>query len=48
VSEAALRQIFSQYFGFPFQSFHRLLKTHHHHHHHHHRRRRRRHPVLVE
>jgi hypothetical protein len=33
VEEAALRQIFSEYFGFPCQAFHRLLHTHHHNHH---------------
>jgi hypothetical protein len=35
VDKVALRQIFSEYFGFPRQlSFHRTLHTHHHHHHH--------------
>jgi hypothetical protein len=31
VEKLALRQVFSEYFGFPCQcSFHRLLHTHHH------------------
>jgi hypothetical protein len=30
VDNAALGQFFSEYFGFPCQSFHRLLYTHHH------------------
>jgi hypothetical protein len=29
VNEAALEQVFSEYFGFSCQSFHRLLHTHH-------------------
>jgi hypothetical protein len=34
VDKVTLRQVFSEYFGFPCQfSFHRLLHTHHHHHH---------------
>jgi hypothetical protein len=32
VDEAALGQAFSEYFGFPCQSFYRFLYTHHHHH----------------
>jgi hypothetical protein len=28
--KAALEQVFSEYFGFPCQSFQRLLHTHHH------------------
>jgi hypothetical protein len=37
VDKVALRQVFSEYFGFPCQvSFHQLLHIHHHHHHHHH------------
>jgi hypothetical protein len=36
VDKVALRQVSSEYFGFPYQfSFHLLLHTHHHHHHHH-------------
>jgi hypothetical protein len=31
VDEAALGQAISEYFGFPCQSFHRLLHIHHHH-----------------
>jgi hypothetical protein len=30
VDEAALGQVFSEYFCFPCQAFHRLLHTHHH------------------
>jgi hypothetical protein len=30
VHKAALEEIFSEYFGFPCQSFHRLLHIHHH------------------
>jgi hypothetical protein len=30
MDKAALGQVFSEYFGFPCQSFHRLLHTHHH------------------
>jgi hypothetical protein len=30
VNEAALGQVFSEYFGFPCQAFHRLLHTNHH------------------
>jgi hypothetical protein len=29
VGKAALGQVFSEYFGFPCQAFHRLLHTHH-------------------
>jgi hypothetical protein len=29
VGKAALKQIFSEYFGFPYQAFQRLLNTHH-------------------
>jgi hypothetical protein len=32
MDKAALGNVFSEYFGFPCQSFHRLLHTHHHHH----------------
>jgi hypothetical protein len=31
VDKAALRHVFSEYFGFPSLAFHRLLHTHHHH-----------------
>jgi hypothetical protein len=30
VKKAALGQVFSEYFGFPCQSFHQLLNTHYH------------------
>jgi hypothetical protein len=30
MDKAALGKVFSEYFGFPCQSFHRLLHTHHH------------------
>jgi hypothetical protein len=30
VDKGALRQVFSEYLGFPCQAFHRLLQTHHH------------------
>jgi hypothetical protein len=30
VDKVALRQVFSKYSGFPYNSFHRLLHTHHH------------------
>jgi hypothetical protein len=30
VNKVALGQVFSEYFGFPCQAFHRLLHTHHH------------------
>jgi hypothetical protein len=30
VDKSALRQVFSEYFGFPCQAFHRLLHTRHH------------------
>jgi hypothetical protein len=30
VDKAELGQVFSENFGFPFHSFHRLLHTHHH------------------
>jgi hypothetical protein len=30
VNKTALLQVFSEYFGFPYQAFHRLLHTHHH------------------
>jgi hypothetical protein len=30
VDKAALKQIFSEYFGFPYQSFHRFLHYHNH------------------
>jgi hypothetical protein len=30
VDKVALRQAFSEYFGFPSQSFHLVLHTHHH------------------
>jgi hypothetical protein len=30
VDKAALGQVFSEYFGFPFQSFHRFLHYHNH------------------
>jgi hypothetical protein len=30
VDKAALGQAFSEYFGFPCQSLHRLFNTHHH------------------
>jgi hypothetical protein len=30
VDKAALRQVFSQYFGFPCQSFHQFLQHHNH------------------
>jgi hypothetical protein len=33
VDKAALGQVFSEYFGLHYQSFHRMLNTHHHHHH---------------
>jgi hypothetical protein len=33
VDTVTLGQIFSDYFSFPCQSFHRLLNDHHHHHH---------------
>jgi hypothetical protein len=33
VNKVAIRQVFSEYFGFPCQfAFHRLLHNHHHHH----------------
>jgi hypothetical protein len=34
--KSEMGQLFSEYFGFPCQAFHRLLNIHHHHHHHHH------------
>jgi hypothetical protein len=30
MDKAALGQVFSEYFRFPFKAFHRLLHTHHH------------------
>jgi hypothetical protein len=30
VAKAALEHVFSEFFGFPCQAFHRLLHTHHH------------------
>jgi hypothetical protein len=30
VDKTAMGQVFFEYFGFPYQSFHRLLHTHHH------------------
>jgi hypothetical protein len=32
VDEVALRQAFSEYFGYPYHSFHPLIHNHHHHH----------------
>jgi hypothetical protein len=31
VDKAALGQVFSEYFCFPYQAFHPLFHTHHHH-----------------
>jgi hypothetical protein len=31
MDKVALEQVFSEYFGFPYQSFHRLLHNRHHH-----------------